>query len=1444
MANEYLKRTPTSTGNRKVFTFSVWYKRLSDNGATDSRYFFLAGDTHINLRGSGASNPDNFVTNQRSAGTNYFYHYAPARRDYSSWQHLLYAVDTTQSIEKNRGRVYINGVEQLESSSIGSSNALQNDELSINKTVAHLISEDGGDDGTYSSSLQLFDAFLIDGQALTPDVFGFYKDGDGYQSSGTTQATEFRPGQWVPKSPSVIKNVINNSGGFGVNGFYLPMNDSSNPGADFHCDPNSIITLKGEDLPQPRNGAPTTSDAFVSQLRQEEGTLGFDGVVKFDGVNDYLSVGSAGDFNFLHDDTSSWTAEYFVYPKDEGTRQTIFSTGGNSSATGFCTRIMETGSTGGGNGYYVSAQTSKSSGGNYLYWDSNPKTLASNRWYHVALVYNNSNNTLKIYVDGELTNGSGTASESGSFGSHSTSNSSFALRVGEEPFGGGTLDASAVISNLRIVNNTTVYTSNFTAPTEPLTNITNTTLLCCQSITSATAATVTPGTITATGDVVSGKNEIVTCLVLAVPGISTATGATLITNGTFDSSDLSDWTTTDNTQSWNNGQLQINRSGGGGATSYQAFTTEAGKRYTVKGTVNSSGSRGDLRVYNGTGFGGTLLLNFSGTYGQTTTQTGSFTAASTTTSLGFSIDNNSTTIYVDNVVVKQEDVPRDYSADIKGSGTNKTLTPVGDAGVGYELGGYYGSAMTFDGTGDYITAPSSTDLQLGSGNFTIEAWVNYSSGNGADTPITLDNGTATFAPLIGYLGTNLGQPLFYLSSTGSSWDITGNGGLSFGSNVSANQWTHLAVVREGTNLSIYRDGVCANILNDLGTKSIYQGTNQVSLGRAQTTNLFDGQIQDVRIYKGLAKYKGGFDVPKPYTPVGFEGDSWRTTADTCKNNFATLNPLFPFHTDGVSYSDGNLFAQSSNNNKVVQANMAFTSGKWYWETRNYKDEMIGIGVAGGGIGHYPGTNTNALSYHFGGAVYDSGTSTGYGAGWAGQTYHVIGIAVDKDNDKVYWHVDGVWANSANPVSGTGGWSILSQNALKNADTHVAPSWRVRASSATEQVSVNFGQNPSFSGALTAGTFTDDSGKGLFKYAPPSGFLALCEDNLPTPTIADPGDYMRTVLYNGSGNSGRSITGVGFKPDFVWLKCKNVNRVHGLWDSVRGASKYLVSSGTSIEENDTTNGIQSFDGDGFSIGSVGTFNNSGDTYVAWCWKAGGAAVSNADGSITTQVSANQTAGFSIVSWTGNATEGATIGHGLGKAPGFIIVKNRDDSGSSGSTNGNWQVWHQSFTGQQYINLNSTNQMVTETGGVTPWGGTVPSSSVITLGSFNSTNGSSDSMIAYIWTEIEGFSKFGSYVGNNNADGSFVYCGFKPAWVMIRRTLGENWAIIDSSRSSSNPADLFLRADENVLETSAAAKMDFLSNGFKLRGTDTKSNGDGDTYIFMAFAESPFQTANAK
>jgi hypothetical protein len=367
---------------------------------------------------------------------------------------------------------------------------------------------------------------------------------------------------------------------------------------------------------------------------------------------------------------------------------------------------------------------------------------------------------------------------------------------------------------------------------------------------------------------------------------------------------------------------------------------------------------------------------------------------------------------------------------------------------------------------------------------------------------------------------------------------------------------------------------------------------------------------------------------------------------------------------------------------------------------------------------------------------------------------------------------------------------------------------------------------------------------LFKYQPPSGFLALCEDNLPTPAIANPGRHFKTVLYTGDGNSGRSIVGVGFTPDLVWIKCRNTARVHGLWDSVRGASNYLVSSSTAVETSDTTNGLQSFNSDGFSIGSVGTFNTSTDTYAAWCWKAGaGTTSTNTNGSITSVVSVNQDAGFSIVSWTGNGSSTATVGHGLGKVPAFLISKAR------GGTN-DWWVVHKSGNGN--LQLNTTSALITSGG----TNGSMGYPSTLTNSTFTFTNGSSTvnnanqsgvTYISYCWAEIEGYSKFGSYVGNGSADGPFVYCGFKPAWVMIKRTdsTGGDWVILNSSMAPTNTSTLTaLSPNDTRGEGPFGFNADLLSNGFKLRVTDSFSNASGGTYIFVAFAESPFQTANAK
>ena len=281
MANESLKRTPTSSGNRRVFTFSAWVKK---NVATSSApQSLFTGGVNGSDRGiidfDGPGEDIRFGFNNSS--TWYITETTPIYRDPSSWKNVVVSVNLVNADVS----IYVNGIKQ--SSSSVSWPSIINNVFNAAGYGMYIGSTYGQNSQMYNG--EMFDVFWVDGQALEPDVFGFYKDGDGYISVGSTQSTDFRPGQWSPHSPRKIKTEIERKGGFGVNGFYLPMNDSSNFGADFHCAPNSIIKLKGEDLPQPQNGAPTTSDAYVSQLRQEQGTLGFDGVVKFDGNGDYLS---------------------------------------------------------------------------------------------------------------------------------------------------------------------------------------------------------------------------------------------------------------------------------------------------------------------------------------------------------------------------------------------------------------------------------------------------------------------------------------------------------------------------------------------------------------------------------------------------------------------------------------------------------------------------------------------------------------------------------------------------------------------------------------------------------------------------------------------------------------------------------------------------------------------------------------------------------------------------------------------------------------------------------------------------------------------------------------------------------------------------------------------------------------------------------------------------
>ena len=329
------------------------------------------------------------------------------------------------------------------------------------------------------------------------------------------------------------------------------------------------------------------------------------------------------------------------------------------------------------------------------------------------------------------------------------------------------------------------------------------------------------------------------------------------------------------------------------------------------------------------------------------------------------------------------------------------------------------------------------------------------------------------------------------------------------------------------------------------------------------------------------------------------------------------------------------------------------------------------------------------------------------------------------------------------------------------------------------------------------------------------------------TINKSSEHFNTKLYTGNGGT-QTISGIGFQPDFTWVKSRNYGYYHYLQDAVRGSSNVLYTNNNDAQATGVTAGISAWNSDGYVTGSQGALNGSGKTFAAWNWKANGTGSANTAGSINSTVSANTTAGFSIVSYTGTGAN-ATVGHGLSSAPSMIIVKGRNFVD-------NWCVFHSSLGGGKKLKLNITNGEITTS---ESWNNTSPTSSVFSLGIDGETNNNGSAMIAYCFADVQGYSKFSSYVGNGNADGTFVYTGFKPAFVITKRTDGVgNWLMYDTKRIGYNPSNYFLFPHlSNAEDTSNAQWLDLHSNGFKTRATSTTINGSGNSYIYMAFAEQP-------
>jgi hypothetical protein len=551
-------------------------------------------------------------------------------------------------------------------------------------------------------------------------------------------------------------------------------------------------------------------------------------------------------------------------------------------------------------------------------------------------------------------------------------------------------------------------------------------------------------------------------------------------------------------------------------------------------------------------------------------------------------------------------------------------------------------------------------------------------------------------------------------------------------------------------------------------------------------------------------------------------------------SYCTLNPL-DRGSDVNTVVNGNLDATwNSNNGHSIRSTMSVSSGKWYWEFTNVNNLSCGViqqqlkivpqtgslwpGSDGFGVGGsfaYRADNGNKTTNSVG---------TAYGASFT--TTDVIGCALDMDNGKIWWSKNGVWQASGDPAAGT-------NEAYSGLSGVFSPAWGY----------INPGAN----------TLTTNFGQRAFAYTAPTGFKALVSSNLATPAVGASNATLANKnfdvsLWTGIGQTGSaSITGLAFQPDFVWAKQRSGGVSHLLYDVLRGpstssASKALVSNSGSAEgasNDNTTNGyLSSFNSDGFGYfggSSPAYFSANSATYVGWQWKGGGAGVTNTNGSITSTVSANLIAGFSIVTYT--STTG-TVGHGLGVAPKFIIMKARNatDQWTVGNPffNAGVNPWNYGTT------LNDTVGTQLNTGF---WNGTAPTSSVFSQGSWDNGN----TKVAYCFAEVAGFSRISNYRGNGSTDGTFVYCGFRPRFIIIKRldTDIESWGIIDSARDTYNVANrrLFpnLASAEN---TGDSTVVDLLSNGFKLRSTDALSNANNGTYFFMALAESPFNYSRAR
>ena len=588
-------------------------------------------------------------------------------------------------------------------------------------------------------------------------------------------------------------------------------------------------------------------------------------------------------------------------------------------------------------------------------------------------------------------------------------------------------------------------------------------------------------------------------------------------------------------------------------------------------------------------------------------------------------------------------------------------------------------------------------------------------------------------------------------------------------------------------------------------------------------------------------------------------------------NYMTLNPLYlinnsyPPATNVIR--DGNLTLLNATSNYGIGMTHGFYSGKWYWEIllADKGQFLMGFITAETFNGQQSQPHNKTGSY----LVYTATAANGNQGYKVEETSFItinnfnagdgdiVGFALDRDNRKLWVSLNGTFINSGDPAGGSN--PVFDSGDITATTGEFRPIIGTYGGQAVK-MTLNAGQDSSFVNQKTSGSAnaTDGNGFGDFYYTPPTGFLSACQNNIPTSDDIDPaGDngedenptkQCGVVTYTGNQPTGQTVSGLGFKPDLIWAKMRSSSQDNQLYDSQRLNSRntpfMLRSNSTATEIDDQAQGnnneiISSFDTDGFTLGGSNSGpNDASRTYVAWCWKAnGGTTASNSNGSITSTVQANDAAGFSIITWTASGANGS-IGHGLSAKPDFHMIKKRNNSSSG------WAVYHKSIGATKYIRLDTNGTVSTSQ---YYYNNTEPDATKIYLGDNGVTNHpSGDAYVCYAWREVPGYSKFGQYDGNANADGSFIYTGFRPRILIIRvlNVASDGWLMYDTERETFNTLDTILKPHSDAAEYSNAAfTLDILSNGFKLRSSDNAVNGTSyDPYVYMAWGDVPFKYNN--